>query len=100
MIWELRGAVAHNVGVGIKKIVSDWRDVSSHYLYLESGNGPKIVGYQNCLIRDMTGDLKDKSKEDYMIRYISTDPTEDIAMYNPSIGSLKIYCNKSHYSEC
>lgn len=52
------------------------------------------------MIRDMTGDLVGKSNDDYMIRYISTDPSEDIAIYNPTSGNLTIYFNDNHYGEC
>lgn len=74
MIWKLHGEVKHNIGAGIKKIVSDWRDISSHYIFLEQPNGKKLIGYQHSLIRDMSSDLVSISSEDYMVRYISNDP--------------------------
>jgi hypothetical protein len=31
-----------NVGKGFKNIVSDWRDIASHYIHLENGD---LIGF-------------------------------------------------------
>lgn len=45
----------------------------------------------------MTSDLNNKSNDEYMVRFISTDPTEDIVMFDPKTGTLKVYSNYAHW---
>lgn len=54
--------------------MSDWRDISSHYIQLDTPKGPKLIGYQANMISELNKDLQSVSETEYMIRYISKDP--------------------------
>ncbi|CDW75557.1 wd-40 repeat protein [Stylonychia lemnae] len=99
-IWKQSDVGILNVGKGIKKIVSDWRDISSHYIQTENDGNVKVMGYQNCTIRELTGDVKVEPYE-YMARFLSLDPTEDIAMLNTYEGKIRVFKNETnHANEC
>ena len=50
--------------------MSDWRDIASHYIQTENDGVVKVMGYQNCTIREISDDIK-VTDGDYMVRYIS-----------------------------
>ena len=49
------------------------------------------------MITELNKDIKTVGEQEYMIRFISQNPQEDIAMFDPVTGKIRIFANDSTY---
>jgi hypothetical protein len=91
----------------ILKIVSDWRDISSHYILAKQGNGKRsLFGFQKNVITcldsfvDMKGNLINVIKffaidDEELLRCITPNEKEDFLLLSKKGLTLRTFCNSA-----
>jgi hypothetical protein len=74
--WEFENEKMNTAGENVVKIITDSRDISSHYIMVKGAKGPNILGYQGGKVRDLTDDTKFKDDQVFA-RFYSDDLSED-----------------------
>ncbi|CDW78106.1 wd-40 repeat protein [Stylonychia lemnae] len=92
--WVLSDKI-HKIEGKLEMIVSDWRDMASHYILTRISQGKtKITGFQKDQVIDLNGATQFK-EGDELIRFISTDLQEDFVILSKSEKIIKTFTNQA-----
>lgn len=77
----------------IKTVVSDWRDISSHYILSQLEDGKQVLsGFQRNVITDLTATVA-ITKDDDLVRCITPNEQEDFLLLNKKDRVLRSFMN-------
>ena len=84
----------------ILTIVSDWRDISSHYILsqLNKEGVLQLTGFQRGVLTDLNLATGITSGEE-LIRCVTPNEEEDFVLLNRKLGKLRAFINANSHSE-
>jgi hypothetical protein len=78
----------------VLKIVSDWRDISSHYILYRNTQGKRaLAGFQNNAITNLESVVQ-MTDDDELIRCVTPNEEEDFMLLNKKTGLVRTFANK------
>ncbi len=91
--WGLKDQTLRIEGK-VETIVSDWRDISSHYIMTKMPNGMRrFTGFQFSQVQDL-GIVAQSDENDELIRFISPNFFEDFALLNRQTKEIRSFINQ------